>query len=110
MRISLPIYRLWKMFGRSVKMFCYFCCLFMPVFLGTCFLGHAIYSPYAQQFSTWTESFMTLVLAIRDSIPAEYLYHKGGNWTILFVAYFFFCIVVFLLIRFLLSLVIPCLK
>jgi hypothetical protein len=101
MRIFPPIFRFWKMFAFSIKMFIYLSMLFMPVLLGVVVLANAIWNPYLLQVSTWTETLVLVLNSIRQGLPVEELYKKDRDWTIPFMLYFFFSLSGFFLHSFL---------
>jgi len=88
-RLIPSVFRFFKMFSNSTYMMAYFCTLYIPIFLGTVFWAHSIWSPYVQDFSTWTNTLSTLLLSAQSLFDLEILESKNRPWTMPFLVYFF---------------------
>lgn len=101
-RMTPTVYRLFKMFAKSMHIFGYFCIVFLPVLIGTSVLANAIWSPYILHFSTWTQTFLTTVIAARQSFKDTVgMMDYGRGWTIPFLIYFFLTMTAFMINAFL---------
>lgn len=92
MQVFSPIFRIWKMFARSVRKFVYYMGLFGPIFLGLLFWANTIWTPVTSKFSTWTETLMTMTMALKGDLKSQELLLNREDWTIVFLCYFFFAI------------------
>jgi len=101
MRIFPAVYRAFHTFAKSVWRFVFFAAIFLPVLLGNVFLANAIYSPHLQQFSTWPETFTSVVWAMQETFDDLGAMSETSSWTIPFVVYFFVSMVAFFLNGFL---------
>jgi len=98
-RFQPTVYRFWKMFAMTMLWFSFAIITVLPVFLGIVYLAVAIWSPYLREFSTWTNAFITCVMAAWRSFSIPELMHEKAlpGWCIPFLAFFFLIITSFLL-------------
>eukprot|EP00929_Paragymnodinium_shiwhaense_P120966 TRINITY_DN93058_c0_g1_i1.p1 TRINITY_DN93058_c0_g1~~TRINITY_DN93058_c0_g1_i1.p1 ORF type:complete len:855 (+),score=258.74 TRINITY_DN93058_c0_g1_i1:302-2866(+) len=100
-RILPSVFRLWKMFSKSIMMFLHFAAVVVPLTAGIVFLASAIWDPYLRKFSTFSQSFVSVMAATRNGLPVEMMYVTEKWWTIPFVVYFFFAMSAFFINTFL---------
>jgi len=66
----------------------------VPVFMGLVFLANAIWSPYMLEFSTWTNAFMTCLIAVWHSFhdPEKMQERALTGWTLPFLGVCFIAV------------------
>jgi hypothetical protein len=89
LRLHPFINQLWKMYGRACSMMYFWMAIFVPVFLGFVMLAHCIWSPRLQEFSTWYNALMSLIIFIKQDFDLRIMYEKAPTWTIPFIVFFF---------------------
>mmetsp|Transcript_36022 Transcript_36022/g.103606 ORF Transcript_36022/g.103606 Transcript_36022/m.103606 type:complete len:903 (+) Transcript_36022:233-2941(+) len=95
-RFSPPIFRFFKLFTRSVRMFFAFAFVFVPLLFGSAYAAHTIWSPYVFSFSDWSQAFAATMLGTYQPMPhALRMEATGRGWAIPFLIYFFLSTKVF---------------
>eukprot|EP00747_Dinoflagellata_sp_TGD_P088896 gnl/TRDRNA2_/TRDRNA2_164155_c0_seq1.p1 gnl/TRDRNA2_/TRDRNA2_164155_c0~~gnl/TRDRNA2_/TRDRNA2_164155_c0_seq1.p1 ORF type:complete len:668 (-),score=88.08 gnl/TRDRNA2_/TRDRNA2_164155_c0_seq1:117-2120(-) len=95
MRVGRDCYMFWAMFHRAIKMFSFYCALFLPVFFGMVFLAHTIWNAHAFTFSTWSESWISLTLFFKCDLDITDLHIKAPQWTVIYFSIFYLVMVMF---------------
>jgi hypothetical protein len=101
LRLNPHVNQYWKMYGRACVMMAYWMFIFIPMFLGFVMLAHCIWSPGIEDFSTWWQTTVSLILYIRQDIDLVPLYERAPTWTLPFVIFYFLAVSCFLVNGFL---------
>jgi len=100
-RLNPSVNQYWKMYGRACWMFMYWMAVFLPIFFGFVMLAHCVWSPGLQEFSTWWQTIVSLIIYIRQDFNVRDMYMKAPTWTIPFIVFYFLAVSCFLVNGFL---------
>lgn len=101
MKLSTYIDKYWRMLFRSCKMIGFWLFVAVPPFLGSMVLAHCIWSPYSRRFTTWWETFVSLIFFVKQDFDLNNMYITQPTWTIPFLVFYYILTSLFLLPGFL---------
>jgi hypothetical protein len=93
MRIVPGIQKYFAAVARATKKFVFYIVIFIPVFAGLVFIANTIWHPYLEVFSRWDTTCLYLIEAISKGLYVKELYPYEHTWTVIFLLYFLFAVV-----------------
>lgn len=93
LRMIPDVYRLYKVLQRSICLFLYYLTIFIPIIISSIYLANCIWSPYVLDFSTWTNSYMAILLGVQNNLDLTAMYKASGVWSFVFMIYMFLIVV-----------------
>eukprot|EP00747_Dinoflagellata_sp_TGD_P086668 gnl/TRDRNA2_/TRDRNA2_163372_c0_seq1.p1 gnl/TRDRNA2_/TRDRNA2_163372_c0~~gnl/TRDRNA2_/TRDRNA2_163372_c0_seq1.p1 ORF type:complete len:857 (-),score=202.73 gnl/TRDRNA2_/TRDRNA2_163372_c0_seq1:133-2703(-) len=91
LRLNHMVFLLWHTVGEALKAFSYFCCIFIPTFLGFVFLAHEIWGPYLKEFGTISSTILALFSWLSGGYSVDGIMEWNPQWALVFSLLFFFC-------------------
>lgn len=92
LRLNHKVFLLWHTIGEALKMFVYFCLLFLPIFIGFCILAHQIWAPYVDGFDSVSETMLSLMEFMKGNLGYDGMAHNDRVWSAVFFLLFFLII------------------
>lgn len=96
LKVVIGIYRFWRTFSASSRMFLFNLLIVVPFLLGMAFVGNALFSDNSSHFATLSDSLSTVILSTQASVfDPHILQLKVPNFTLLYMVVYFVAVTVF---------------